>query len=351
MCGGGELVQGGADLAQPDQGSAGGHAIDGGQVGAELGQEQPPQGFVGAAGGGLRRRLRRSGWGCRRRRLRGDRCEFLDEQLDLCVALGGELAVVAPGLEGLAQHEKVFGLPVPSQGCGDLGLGLLAATVAQSGQRGRVAFARHDGVEDGLPGLAGDVADGAVQQHVHLVEGLLQAQDMFAARAHEVVALAHQRADRADGGRRAEGGLEQADAVQVLQPLAVLHVGLAGGHVLDVAGVGQDHLEPPRLQNLEERNPVHPGGFHGHGPDAAGHQPVGQQVQGGGVGGEAAHRLRVALGRHRHEVDGGAQVDTGSIGTLDGTYPHGGSFDALGAEGLDGAHGWDDPHRGGPTGK
>lgn len=60
-------------------------------------------------------------------------------------------------------------------------------------------------------GLPGDVGDGVVQLDVHLVKSLLHPQQMLAGRTHQAIAMAHQRAHRADRRRRAERGVEQPD--------------------------------------------------------------------------------------------------------------------------------------------
>ena len=121
--------------------------------------------------------------------------------------------------------------------------------------------------------------------------------------------------------------------MQVLQPLAVLHIALASGHVLDVAGVDEVDLEAAVLQDLEKRDPVDPGGLHRHGGDAAGFEPVGQGLEILGEGAEVAHRvLRVTIIGHRHVMDGGPEVDAGGIGV--GFSAGGDGFFLAGADAL-----------------
>ncbi len=81
--------------------------------------------------------------------------------------------------------------------------------------------------------------------------------------------MPQQRADGADLERWPERGVEQAHGVQELQPLAVLHVALAAGHVAHVLGVDQADLESTGLQQFEQRDPVHPGRLHRHRANAA----------------------------------------------------------------------------------
>ena len=85
------------------------------------------------------------------------------------------------------------------------------------------------------------------------------------------------------GCRRHEAGLEQAVLEQLGDPLAVLHVGLAARHLLDVLGVDQHQLEPP-LQQVPDRLPVHAGRSPWRRGDALLGQPVGQLDQLAGHG-------------------------------------------------------------------
>jgi hypothetical protein len=83
--------------------------------------------------------------------------------------------------------------------------------------------------------------------------------------------------------------------VELLEPLAVLHVALAAGDGFDVTGVDELHLEAPGLKDLEERDPVDPRGLHGDGVDPTLLEPIGQPLEIGGEALKAAHGLRIAV--------------------------------------------------------
>ncbi len=101
--------------------------------------------------------------------------------------------------------------------------------------------------------------------------------------------------------RRHQAATQQAALQQLRDPLAVLDIGLASRHVLDVLGVDQEDLEAV-LQQVPDRLPVNPGRFHSDMAHPFGLQPVGQfqQLLGHGAVGtgvlmhlafvEAAHR-------------------------------------------------------------
>src|ERR1700719_3743858 len=87
--------------------------------------------------------------------------------------------------------------------------------------------------------------------------------------------------------------------MQILQPLAIGYVGLASRNILYVVGVDQEDLEPSRLQDLKQRDPVHSRRFHGYGLDVARLQPGRRRVQVFRERRETSHRLRISIPRHR----------------------------------------------------
>jgi hypothetical protein len=91
--------------------------------------------------------------------------------------------------------------------------------------------------------------------------------------------VSHQTARRAKILPRTERPLEQSVTVQLLEPLAVLDVGLAAWHLAQMARVDQDDLNARVLQLLGRGNPEHPGRFHRGRLDPAGLQPLGPLVQ------------------------------------------------------------------------
>ena len=78
-----------------------------------------------------------------------------------------------------------------------------------------------------------------------------------------------------------------------------------------------NHREAARLQQLEQRDPVHAGGFHGDGIDLARREPIGQGIEVSREAGKLVHRLVVSIRGHGHEVGGASDVDAGGIGVGD----------------------------------
>jgi hypothetical protein len=152
--------------------------------------------------------------------------------LDVDVAVGDHRAIRVVQSEALLQGEEVLGAVVAVEGPGDLLAAAAHAGVLQGGEPHRVAFPVEDGAEDPHPGGAGDVADHLVELDVHLGQRLLHALDVRGAVADQGVALAQVAAQHAGLIIGAEGAREQAEGVELLEPLAVLHVALAAGTVL-----------------------------------------------------------------------------------------------------------------------
>ena len=102
--------------------------------------------------------------------------------------------------------------------------------------------------------------------------------------------MTHQLAQVADRGRRHEAAGDQAVADQLGDPLGVLHVGLAAGHVLDVVGVADDQADVA-FQHGIHRLPADAGAFHADVGGAVLGQPRPQGLQLARGRAEAAQQL------------------------------------------------------------
>jgi hypothetical protein len=87
--------------------------------------------------------------------------------------------------------------------------------------------------------------------------------------------------------------------MELLEPSTIEAIRFgASWDILDVARIDQGDFEPARLQNLKQRNPVHPSGFHGNRGDATGLQPVGETMQVASKGTKFLDSLGVAISGH-----------------------------------------------------
>ncbi len=146
--------------------------------------------------------------------------------------------------------------------------GHLGGVVRAGGERlqhGHARYAEH------VAGHAGELDVGALQQLQHPVAH-------FRPRLDQRAPVTHQLAQVADRRRRHEALGDQAVADQLRDPLGVLHVGLAAGHVLDVVGVAHGQVDVP-FQHGIHRLPVNAGALHADVGDAVLSEPRPQGLQ------------------------------------------------------------------------
>src|SRR6516164_2226254 len=148
---------------------------------------------------------------------------------------------------------------------------------------------------------------------IHLIQRLLHVLEVDGGQLNQVVSMPPQRADGADFLVGAERTAQKTYGVQMLNPLAVFHVGLSARHVFQVLSVDQAGLDLPLFQDLKQRNPIHARRFHRHSADLALLQPVSQSLQVGREGSETANRLWVSICWHRNENFCGADINSGGI--------------------------------------
>jgi hypothetical protein len=113
--------------------------------------------------------------------------------------------------------------------------------------------------------------------------------------------------------RRPKTPAEEPDAVQFADPLVVGHIAFASGHVVEVPRVDEQKLEPSGLEDFENGDPLHAGGFHRHARHATGREPVGHAQQIGRESLEGLDRSRVSIGRDGDKMLRRATVDAGDM--------------------------------------
>lgn len=187
------------------------------------------------------------------------------------------------------------------------------AMIFEGSQLLRITFAREDRFQNSQPGDASQVADDIMDLEIHLRQRLLQVLHMAAGITGEVGPVAQQRTHGADMFGWTEAGAQQADGVEILNPLTVAEVGLAAGQVFAMAGVNQKNFESGGFEDLKERNPIDAGGLHGDGLNATSFEPVTQLKQIVGESGKGSNRVGVGVARDGHLNLRGADVDAGSV--------------------------------------
>ncbi len=127
---------------------------------------------------------------------------------------------------------------------------------------------------------------------VGVLQRLLQALDVTAALAHQLLAGAQQVAHLLGLLVRHEAAADQAVRQKIGQPSGVVHVGLASRHVFDMRRVRQHQGEIAVAQDMPHRLPINAGRLHRDMGAALAGKPVRQGEQLLGRGLEGAHRVR-----------------------------------------------------------
>jgi hypothetical protein len=151
--------------------------------------------------------------------------------------------------------------------------------VAKFGEHGRVALAGEDGVEHAQAADSVELGENVVQAHIHQVERPLPLANVRGGHLEVILAQAVEAAPLADGLGWDEAGTQQAVAVEHGVPLAVAHVALAPREVARVRAMEEGDLEARALEQVVDGNPVHAGGFHGHGLDVLLFEPLAERAQ------------------------------------------------------------------------
>ena len=261
--------------------------------------------------------LARDPWWGQRLGRRGDRRGHrVDVRFDRAVARLHLHLTRVEERQILFEREEMLGPVVACERCDDLGLGRATAAMPMRGQLHRVAFSRNNGPNDAEPRQARDVAEDRGQLQIHLHQRLLHALDVHRRQFDERVAMPDVGPQRGEGLCRPKAAAQEADAVQVPQPLSVRYVALPPRHVPHVPRIDQVDGDAAGLEDLVHRNPKHPRRFQRHTRYATRHEPVRQAVQ---IGRERPERLDRRgipnmIGRHRDHVGGGATINPRRIG-------------------------------------
>src|SRR5687767_3100520 len=103
--------------------------------------------------------------------------------------------------------------------------------------------------------------------------------------------------------------------MQILQPLAIQHIGLAARHVMHVLCIDQVNVDTPRLQDLKQRYPVDSRRLHRHGVDATDLEPIGQPMEIFCKAGKRPYRIGVPVGGNGDKYFCSSDVYPGGIGS------------------------------------
>jgi hypothetical protein len=141
-----------------------------------------------------------------------------------------------------------------------------------------VAFPGDERLQHRPPGGAKHIRGDVAELDIGRLQDFLDPIDITGALLDQLPPVAGQLAQFAEGRWGHETRPEQAMLQQPRDPLAILDVGLAPGHRLDVLGIDEEELEGT-LQYLVDGPPVDPGALHRDVRAPGRDQPVGEPQQ------------------------------------------------------------------------
>jgi hypothetical protein len=190
-----------------------------------------------------------------------------------------------------------------------------------SGRRSgpQVARSSNDRTEHAQAGHACHVTDHVVPGQMHVVQRLVPVLPMFARHLDQMVAMAEETAELAEGLRRTKRRRQPPIPRQLLEPATITAIRCRTPRdIFDMAGIDERDLKAAGLEAVQQRHPVHPGGCHHDGGNTTGCSPVGAPMHVTGTRAQCLDRLGIAIRGHTdpvflspHSNAGGMWVDEG----------------------------------------
>src|ERR1700676_1861355 len=114
---------------------------------------------------------------------------------------------------------------------------------------------------------------------VHLIQSGLHVLKVFRSLFEQIPPTAENGSQLTDRLIRPIRGLQQTNAVQILQPLTIADVAFAPGDIFDMPGIDQVDLHLRIAEKLIKRDPVDTGRLHRDGANPAIHKPCHQGLE------------------------------------------------------------------------
>ena len=219
-----------------------------------------------------------------------DACDFLIAGRDVLLGKVREC-------EGWCEREDLCGAVIPLQRFGNgVGTGL-NTRVPIRGEGTRGALPSDYRAANAHACHPGKITHAMVQVEMHLLQRLLPRRHMLHGHPDPIVPMAEQTAEVAHVLRRPKRRCQQAIRLQLLEPATSEAIRFrTPRHIVDMARLDEGHLKASGLQNLQEREPVYPGGCHHDGRHPTGRSPVGEPMQVAGKRAKLLDGLGIAIG-------------------------------------------------------
>jgi hypothetical protein len=165
----------------------------------------------------------------------------------------------------------MFGPVIPLQRFGNGVLAGFNAIITVGGSSVWSAFPSHQRAENAQASHSGTITDNVVQMKIHLIQRLLHVLNVCDGPLDQIVAMAEETAELADGLRRSKRRRQQPIRVQLLQPSTSKAIRFrASRDIFDVASIDESNFKAAGFEDVKQRNPVHSGGCHHNGSDTTG---------------------------------------------------------------------------------
>ena len=186
-----------------------------------------------------------------------------EDALDVLIAGRDLLLGKVLECEGWGEREEMLGAVIPLQRFGHgVGTGL-NPIVPILGEGPRVALPSDKRAENAQACHPGHITHDLVQVESHLIQRLLHRLHRLDGHPDQLCPMAEQPAELAHVLRRPKRRCQQAIRRQLLEPSTVEALRLrAPRHIFDMARIDEGNRKASGLQNLKERDPVYPSGFH-----------------------------------------------------------------------------------------
>jgi hypothetical protein len=141
----------------------------------------------------------------------------------------------------------------------------------------------------------------------------------------QIVPMAEETAELADGLRRSKRRRQQPIRMQLLEPPTIEAIRFRTPRdIFDVAGIDESNLKASGLEDLKQGNPVHPGGCHHDGGNPTGRSPGSEPMQITGKRAQFLDWLGIPIRRYTHPMLLSPHIDAGGMRVEDGHILEGG---------------------------
>jgi hypothetical protein len=154
---------------------------------------------------------------------------------------------------------------------------------------------------------------------IHLIQRLLHMLTMLDRHVDQIVSMAEETTELAEGLRRPQRRRQQPLRMPFLAPPTLAAIRFRTlRDIFDVAGIDESNLKAAGLEDVKQGHPVHSGGFHHDGGNPTGRSPVSEPMQITGNRAKFLDRLDIPIRRYTHPMLLSPHIDAGGMRVEEG---------------------------------